>query len=71
MAPRYDVSPNITLSRGRVENRYVIKVVGTNIWRAFFDVSVSGSEPLDLRCYLRLGDRTLSETWLYQFFPYG
>lgn len=71
MAPRYDVSPIVTLSRGKVENRYVIKVVGTNIWRAFFDVSVSGSEPLNLRCYLRLGDKTLSETWLYQFFPYA
>ena len=69
MAARYDVSPIVTLSRGKVENHYVIKVVGTNIWRALFDVSFTGSEPLDLRCYLRLGDKTLTETWLYQFFP--
>ncbi|HEY2446041.1 MAG TPA: glucan biosynthesis protein [Rhizomicrobium sp.] len=69
MAARYDVSPIVTLSRGKVENRYVIKVVGTSIWRALFDVSFSGPEPLDLRCYLRLGDKTLTETWLYQFFP--
>lgn len=69
MASRYDVSPIVTLSRGKVENRYVIKVVGTNIWRALFDVSFTGSEPLDLRCFLRLNDKTLTETWLYQFFP--
>jgi glucans biosynthesis protein len=69
MAARYDVSPIVTLSRGKVENHYVIKVVGTSIWRALFDVSFTGLEPLDLRCYLRLGDKTLTETWLYQFFP--
>jgi glucan biosynthesis protein len=22
-----------------------------------------------MRCYLKLGDETLSETWLYQFYP--
>ncbi|HEY1613866.1 MAG TPA: glucan biosynthesis protein [Rhizomicrobium sp.] len=69
MPARYDVSPIVTLSRGKAENRYVIRVVGTNTWRAFFDVNVTGRDPLDLRCYLKLGDKTLSETWLYQFFP--
>jgi glucans biosynthesis protein len=69
MAARYDVMPVVTLSRGNVEKPYVIKVVGTNRWRAFFDVSAEGSDPLNLRCYLKLGNKTLSETWLYQFFP--
>ena len=27
------------------------------------------NEPVDLRMYLKLGDTTLSETWLYQYFP--
>ena len=26
-------------------------------------------QQIDLRCYLRLDDKTLSETWLYQYFP--
>jgi glucan biosynthesis protein len=26
---------------------------------------------VDMRCYLRLGDTTLSETWLYQYLPAG
>jgi glucans biosynthesis protein len=59
----------INLSRGRVENPYVIKVVGTSRWRAFFDVELKGAEPLDMRCFLRLGKKTLTETWLYQYFP--
>jgi glucans biosynthesis protein len=69
MATRYDVQPVVTLSRGKIEKPYVIKIVGTNRWRAFFDVSADGSDALNLRCYLKLGDKTLSETWLYQFFP--
>ncbi len=69
MAPRYDITPVVSLSRGKVDHAYVIKVVGTSIWRAFFDIAVNGTSPLDMRCYLRLGDRTLSETWLYQYFP--
>ena len=69
MAPRYDIKPVVTLSRGKVINPYTIKVVDTNRWRGFFDVDFEGKEPLDMRCYLKLGDETLSETWLYQFYP--
>jgi glucans biosynthesis protein len=69
MAQRFDVKPVINLSRGRVKNPYVIKVVGTSRWRAFFDVELKGAEPLDMRCFLRLGKKTLTETWLYQYFP--
>jgi glucans biosynthesis protein len=69
MAARFDVTPVVSDSRGMVDNAYVIKVVGTSRWRALFDVDTDGKDPLDLRCYLRLGDQTLSETWLYQYFP--
>jgi glucans biosynthesis protein len=69
MAPRFDVTPVVTLSRGKIVNPYVIKVVGTKKWRALFDVYAPGKERIDLRCFLRLEGKTLSETWLYQFFP--
>ncbi len=69
MAPRFDVTPVVTASHGAVDNAYVIKVVGTNKWRALFDLSADGRDPVDLRCYLRLGEETLSETWIYQFLP--
>jgi glucans biosynthesis protein len=65
---RFDVTPVIGASRGKVDNAYVIKVVGTNLWRALFDLQVDGNGPVDLRLYLKLGDKTLSETWLYQYF---
>lgn len=69
MPQRFDVTPVVSHSRGRVENAYVIKVVGTDRWRALFDLATEGDAPVDLRCYLRLGDDTLTETWLYQWLP--
>ena len=68
MAARYDIKPMVTASSGDVSDAYVVKVVGTDRWRALFDVPVDGKQPIDLRCYLKLGDRTLSETWIYQYF---
>ena len=38
-------------------------------WRAQFDLTAPGTEPIELRCYLRSGDTVLSETWLYQYHP--
>lgn len=67
MAVRFDVTPVVS-TQGKVSGAYVTKLVGTNRWRALFDVTVDGPAPLDLRCYLKLGDRTLSETWIYQYF---
>ena len=69
MAQRYDIKAMVTASRGEIENPYVLKVVGTDRWRAAFDLKLEGSQPADLRLFLRLGDKTLSETWLYQYFP--
>src|SRR5665213_234243 len=69
MAARFDVTPVVTTSRGKIGKAYVIKIVGTDRWRALFDIHAPGKEQIDLRCYLRLGDKTLTETWLYQYFP--
>jgi glucans biosynthesis protein len=69
MQQRYDVTPVVTASRGKIDNAYVIKVVGTDRWRALLDLQVEGAQPVDLRMYLKLGNKTLSETWLYQYFP--
>src|SRR4051794_16958421 len=38
-------------------------------WRTQFDLAVTGPDPVEMRCYLRLGDQVLSETWLYQYHP--
>jgi glucans biosynthesis protein len=34
-----------------------------------FDITLDGKASIDLRCYLKLGDKTLTETWIYQYFP--
>ena len=69
MAQRYDMKPTVTTSRGKVVNPYALKVVGTDHWRAAFDIDAPGDKQIDLRCFLRLNGKTLTETWLYQFFP--
>jgi periplasmic glucans biosynthesis protein len=38
-------------------------------WRAEFDFAAAGSDVVDMRLFLRAGDRAMSETWLYQFHP--
>lgn len=38
-------------------------------WRAVFDLTVNGQEPVDMRLYLRQAGQPLSETWLYQYHP--
>jgi glucans biosynthesis protein len=65
-----EVKPVISTSRGRIDNGYALQIVGTTNWRAFFDLYVEGEEPVDLRLYLKLDDRTLTETWLYQYHPF-
>jgi glucans biosynthesis protein len=36
-------------------------------WRAQFDFTAASSEVVDIRLFLKSGDQTLSETWLYQY----
>jgi len=36
-------------------------------WRAQFDFTGAGPKVIDMRLYLKDGEQTLSETWLYQF----
>lgn len=65
-----EVKPVISTSSGEISNDYALQVVGTTNWRAFFDLNVEGNQPVDLRLYLQLGDKTLTETWLYQYHPF-
>jgi glucans biosynthesis protein len=69
MAQRFDLAAVTTVSRGTVANAHVLKILGTDRWRAEFDLTFAGQEPVDMRCFLRLGATALSETWLYQYLP--
>jgi periplasmic glucans biosynthesis protein len=39
-------------------------------WRAQFDLTIEGADPVEMRLFLRLDDQVLSETWLYQYHPF-
>ena len=63
--------PVLTASRG--EFSYIrTEAVPDDVpghWRAQFDLAATGSEPVEMRCFLRAGSHVLSETWLYQYHP--
>jgi glucans biosynthesis protein len=65
-----DVKAVVTASRGRIETVSARPVVGSNAWRAMFDlVPDDSTEPVNLRLYLALDGQALTETWLYQYEP--
>ncbi len=39
-------------------------------WRAHMDLTVEGHDPVEMRLYLKAGDKVLTETWLYQYRPF-
>lgn len=65
------VEPLITLSRGQTELVSARPLASISGWRAMFDVRPpdASTEPIDIRLFLRVGDRTLTETWIYQWAP--
>jgi len=69
----YGVLPEPVLSASRGRFDYVFtEAVPNDVpghWRAQFDLTVDGADPVDLRCFLRAGDAVLTETWLYQYHP--
>lgn len=71
----FGTKPEAALSASRGEFSYVFtEAVPNDVpghWRAQFDFTVRGSEPVEMRLYLRNGKETLSETWAYQYRPSG
>ncbi|MBI1867185.1 MAG: glucan biosynthesis protein D [Methylocystis sp.] len=39
-------------------------------WRAQFDLTVEGADPVEMRLFLKSGDTVLSENWLFQYHPF-
>ncbi len=62
----------LSASRGTLANVFTEAVPDgvAGHWRAEFDLSVEGKDPVEMRLFLRLDDKTLSETWLYQYHPF-
>jgi glucans biosynthesis protein len=65
--------PVLWASRGTFSN-VVAEAVPNDVpghWRAHFDLTAAGPEPVEMRAFLRNGETVLSETWLYQYHPTG
>lgn len=65
--------PVLWASRGSFSSYQITEAVPDGVaghWRTQFDLVVGGSDPVELRCYLKVGDQTASETWLFQYHPF-
>jgi glucans biosynthesis protein len=56
----------VSASAGSVAGTYTLPVVGTDRWRAIFDFTPTGPDPVELRLFLAKDGEALTETWLYQ-----
>ena len=69
----FGVRPEVVLSASRGTFSYIFaEAVPNDVpghWRAQFDLTAEGAEPVEMRCFLRAGDKVLTESWLYQYWP--
>lgn len=69
---RSAVEPVITITGGEIESAAARPLLAVRGFRVTFDVRPALKDsPVNLRLFLRLGDRALTETWLYQWTPPG
>ncbi|BCX16472.1 MAG: glucan biosynthesis protein D [Geminicoccaceae bacterium] len=67
----WGVRPEVVVwaSRGEVSMRRSEPVWHTPRWFGTFDLSVEGRDPIELRAFLALDGKPISETWLFQLHP--
>jgi len=71
----FGVKPDmvVTASRGSLEGYRHIEAVPDDVpghWRAEFDLTVDGADPVEMRCFLQANGETLTETWMFQYHPF-
>ena len=59
----------VTSSNGQIATVVVQKNPHTQGRRVAFELLPNNDEPADLRCFLKLGNDVLTETWSYQWTP--
>lgn len=59
----------ITASSGTISNMAVQRNGFIEGWRVFFELQPDGDASVELRCFLKSGTDTLTETWSYQWHP--
>src|SRR5579871_3352825 len=63
----------VSTSRGTFGPYQLVEAVPDGVpghWRAQFDLIVDGTDPVELRAFLKSGDKTLTETWMFQYHPF-
>ncbi|MBA1241739.1 MULTISPECIES: glucan biosynthesis protein D [Pseudomonas] len=65
------IEPVVTVSSGKVQDFHVLVIPDIKGYRVIFDwyPTSDSVDPVEMRLFIRTSDRTLSETWLYQYFP--
>jgi glucans biosynthesis protein len=65
------LTPIISASRGEIEIASARPLASINGWRALFDLKLTdvSVEPVNLRLFLALAGRPVTETWIYQYTP--
>ncbi len=71
----YGVKPelSVTASRGTFGNYQLIEAVPDGVpghWRAQFDLIVDGTDPVEMRAFLKSNGEPMTETWLFQYHPF-
>jgi glucans biosynthesis protein len=69
----FGVKPEVVLWASRGTFSYLlVEAVPDEVpghWRAQFDLTANGTDPVEMRAFLRLNGQVLTETWLYQYHP--
>jgi glucans biosynthesis protein len=63
------IEASVTVINGELTHPPVVVPLPDGAWRMLFDVRRGSAENVDLRAFLKIGDRTLTETWSYQWTP--
>lgn len=65
------LTPVIVASRGKIELASARPLTSINGWRALFDLKPTDDSvaPINLRLFLAMADRPVTETWIYQYTP--
>ncbi len=67
--PEQPVTPEIQTSNGKINDLVLHKLPGTDIWRLSFRLQETGELKADMRVYLTLRGKRLTETWSYLYEP--
>lgn len=65
------IEPVLTVSHGKTQDFNIQYLPDIKGYRVIFDwlPDSDSVEPVNMRMFIRSRDRTLSETWMYQYFP--